>query len=246
MFNTPPFKQFIDFSIPQTCLCGEFLDSFSDDTSGLCSKCWSEIQFNSSNNSCSACDYPLEYDFGGDALCPSCIKEKPIYDKAQFCFKYDDITSSLITKIKYYDKMNYIPWLANLMFGKIDGFDEEIDVITSVPVNKRRMLKRKFNQSALLANAIERKIGRKLSNHNLIHRCKNIPPQTGLSRKQRLKNVKDAFEINNKFRNRIEGLNILLIDDVYTTGATISECCKMLRQVNVDKIYVLTAARTII
>lgn len=246
MLNISPFKQIIDFSIPKTCLCGEFLDNADLENSFLCSKCWDKINFNSGKSSCNICDYPLEHDFGEGTLCPSCIKEKPEYDQAQYCFRYDDVASTIINRVKYYDKTNYIPWLGRLAFSKIGNFNDEIDLITSVPINTKRMLRRKFNQSAAIANEVEKHIGRKLCNHNIIKRCKNIPNQTGLSRKQRLKNVKNAFEINNNLKSYIEGMNILLIDDVHTTGATISECSKVLKNSGVNKVFVLTVARTII
>lgn len=229
-----------DILFPNQCFCGELIP----EESSLCHSCWEKMEFVSSNT-CPKCGFPHEHNFGEDTLCPSCIQNEPEFDRAKFLFKYNDFSGKFITLFKYADKTYLSEIFTKLLVNKIreDTEFDRFDIVTSVPISKRRLLKRKFNQSAILANKISKELAIPVDNL-LISRVKNVPPQTGLRRKDRLKNVKGVFKVAGKCKNKLEDARVIIIDDVFTTGATINECSKTLRAGGAKEIFVLTLART--
>lgn len=117
-----------------------------------------------------------------------------------------------------------------------------MDVVIPVPLFPTRLHEREYNQSLLLADRLSRATGVPLSYDNLI-RSRDTPPQTELTRAVRLKNLRGAFTLRRP--DNIAGKRILLIDDVFTTGATVNECAKTLRRARAADIYVCTLARTV-
>ncbi len=178
-------------------------------------------------------------------LCPDCIEHTPNFDKARSVFKYNDISGQMITGLKFQDKTPYAKTLANLMSPRLSEFGDDFDIITSVPLHPLKLIKRKYNQAAVLANKLAR-LNNKKANNLILKKVRNIKPQTSLTRKERIENVRGAIEINKKYISDIKGKNILLVDDVMTTGATANECAKILKNSGAEKIYLLTAVRTII
>ena len=130
--------------------------------------------------------------------------------------------------------------MADFSFPDVDFTDYSL--IIPVPLHIKRLRERGFNQSLLLAHAIERKRQIPL-NFSLLKRHKFTLTQTGLNKIERKKNIKGAFEVSDK--KKIAGKNIILIDDVYTTGATINECAKTLIKAGAQKVTVLTLARVL-
>jgi ComF family protein len=118
----------------------------------------------------------------------------------------------------------------------------DADVIIPVPLHPARLRAREFNQSLLLADQLSRHLAKPVSATNLI-RTAATDPQTTLSRQERLRNLRNAFEIRRP--QELVGKRILLVDDVYTTGTTLNECAKTLRNANTGPVYALTLARTI-
>ncbi|MCI8342362.1 MAG: ComF family protein [Firmicutes bacterium] len=116
------------------------------------------------------------------------------------------------------------------------------DIIIPVPIHKKRFKKRGFNQSVIMGRGIARLAGIEFSEKALIRKTNTIP-QSGLSIEERLKNIKNAFEIGNC---DIKGKNILLIDDIFTTGATLNECAKVLKENGAKEILCYTFSATIL
>ncbi len=114
------------------------------------------------------------------------------------------------------------------------------DTIIPVPISKKRLKNRGYNQSYLIAKEISKKTGVKLEN-NCLTKTKNIIEQSKLNKEQREKNIKGVYKLNNK--QKLENKKILLFDDIYTTGSTANECCKILKQAKPNKIAVLTIAK---
>lgn len=121
---------------------------------------------------------------------------------------------------------------------------QQSDVIIPVPMHKYKLLKRGYNQSALLAMKLTSKLQIKYLPQALI-KSNNTIPQAELKKDDRIKNVKNSFKVNPKFKESLKGKNILLVDDVITTGATIDECCKTLRKSGPKKIFVLSLAKRV-
>jgi ComF family protein len=209
----------------------------------LCLACWQQIHF-ISEPMCHACGLPFDYDIGENALCAPCLNERPLYLQARATFRYDEHSRKLITRFKYSDQTQlaeiYGAWLAKAG-GQLLA---QTDIIIPVPLHYFRFVHRRFNQSALLANILSKKTGiRHIP--NALKRSRQTTPQTGLTRKQRETNVKGAFTINNRYASTIKGKNILLIDDVITTGSTIEQCTKTLLKSGAAQVNVLTLARTV-
>lgn len=180
---------------------------------------------------------------GQGVICKDCISETPEFDNLKYIFSYDDYTGKIIKKFKYSDATYLSKYLVNLLYSKANFFDERIDIITSVPITAKKLRTRKYNQSAILAKYLARRLNVKYNNQLLL-KVKETDVQAGLNKKERQKNLKDAFILNPKYQNQITGKNILIVDDVYTTGTTMNECAKTIKQTNADcKIFGLVLAR---
>lgn len=208
----------------------------------LCQPCWQQVAF-ITDPMCSCCGLPFDYKMGEDVQCGECMRERPEYSRARAAFKYDEHSKSLVLKLKYHDQLQLAPiygaWLAKA--GK--ELVSASDVIVPVPLHYWRFVGRRYNQSAMLAQALAKNTGLTMLPDALV-RTRRTPPQAGLTRAQRLDNVKGAFTVHARFAERIKGKTVLLIDDVMTTGATLNQCTKALLKAGAQSVNVLTLART--
>lgn len=208
----------------------------------LCVSCWQQIRF-ISDPLCACCGVPFDYDIGNGALCAGCINKTPPYSKARAIFCYDEHSNKLITSLKYADQTQlakvYGKWLV-----RAEDIIADSDIIIPVPMHYLRFVKRRFNQSALISLYLSKNIKIKTI-PDAIKRIRKTKPQAGLTRSQRDKNVKNVFIIEKKYLPIIKGKNILLIDDVMTTGATINQCTKILLKAGAKRVNVLTLARVV-
>lgn len=228
----------LDFLFPPQCLsCRSTVPA----NGTLCLECWQKVRF-ITDPMCAHCGLPFEFALGKDALCGECLRDAPPYAHARSIFRYDENSRTLVTKLKYADQAQlaavYGTWLHN--FGKdvISG----CDAIVPVPLHYWRFIGRRYNQSALLAYALKKRSGLPVLPDALL-RTRATKPQPGLTRKQRRDNVKGAFAVPARYRPAIQGKTLLLVDDVMTTSATISECTQTLLDAGASKINVLTLAR---
>lgn len=209
----------------------------------LCAECWGKIHFITAPH-CARCGLPFDYDMGAEALCGECLRSPSSFSRARAAFRYDEHSRSLVTRFKYADQTLlapvYGPWL--LAAGR--ELVAASDVIVPVPLYYWRFVKRRYNQSALLAQALAKSCGLPLCADGLL-RTRATQPQAGLTRPQRADNVKGAFRVNPKRSDVIAGKAVLLIDDVMTTGATIEQCARALLKGGASSINVLTLARTV-
>ncbi len=234
-------EKILNFILPPRCICGK---KFVSECNSICAECFSEYCI-TSNFECSKCGNPLQYDFGENALCAECIENPPNFDKGRFVFAYNKLTSKIISRFKYSDKTFASQKISQLMVNKILPFhkNNEFEIVTSIPISRKKLISRKYNQSALLANQIAEILKLKCDNQ-ILFRNRNVAPQASLNRTERLKNMKNVFDISPKKKRLIAGKNILLIDDVLTTGATLNEASKILKKNGANKIYTLTFAKT--
>lgn len=209
----------------------------------LCSDCWAKINF-ISKPYCNICSFPLDSSEMTDVSCISCVYKRPPYERLLAVMQYDDASRKLITRFKYSDKTHYSKTLGKWMFNNGKSLIEESDYLVPVPLHKLRLLSRKYNQSALLCNVIS-----KHSETPVIYDCLlrdvNTKPQAGMNKNKRLNNVSNAFKINKSHIERIHSKNVILVDDVITTGATIDACCKVLYNAGAKHVYVLVVAKTV-
>jgi len=205
----------------------------------LCGPCWAGLTF-ITEPQCARCGYPFEYALPGESLCAACHARLPAYDRAISALAYDDASRELILAFKRGDRTALAGPLGWLTARAGTDLLAGADLLLPVPLHPRRLFARRFNQAALLARAIARASGRPWSPDRL-RRRKNTPSQGGLSRRQRLENMRGAFAV----RGRLDGMRILLIDDVMTTGATAEACAKVLRRAGAAWVGVLTLARVV-
>lgn len=242
LHRTRPFvDRFIDTVFPPRCgACGAAVEKQGT----LCAECWSAISF-IAPPLCACCGFPFESELDEGALCGKCIKKAPPYDALRVAFRYEEGSRRQILGMKYYDRTVMVPtfgkWLAQA--GK--EFTGKADVIMPVPLHPRRLLRRKYNQAGLLAYALAQEVKLPVLPDGLVRKRYTVP-QASLPRKERLRNLSGVFEVNPRCREHLQGLNVLLVDDVVTTGATIEACCKALRKAKAEKIYVLALARTVV
>lgn len=222
-----------DICFPMCCCsCGEMVDS-----EGLCPKCWKRIKW-VSDPRCRICGVPFELDIS--SLCPQCISKPPHFDQAISVFEYDDFSKTMILKFKHGDATYMGKLLAVWMHRVAAGLTA--DLIIPVPIHFLKRLKRRYNQTELLAMELERLCGVP-QEPRILEKEKQTSPQEGLTRSTRLRNIKGSFGVNPGYARLLVGKKVILVDDVLTTGATVNECARILKKHGAEKVMVLTAAR---
>ncbi|MBR2273822.1 MAG: ComF family protein [Alphaproteobacteria bacterium] len=235
------FRTLINFLLPHRCLCcGVVLASHDS----LCADCFNNITF-ISKPYCKCCGRPLytgstEAD---DLYCVSCLNKRPNFRYSRAAIRYDNFSKRLVLDFKFAAHIENKKLLARWLYlaGK-DIFEAGADLIVPVPLHYTRLLKRKYNQSAVLAGELA-KMTNIIVDYDVLKKIKYTLPQTQCDGKQRHKNIKGAFTITHP--ERIKGKRIVLIDDVYTTGSTTKECTKTLLKFGAKSVDILTVAKVI-
>jgi ComF family protein len=204
---------------------------------------WTQLSF-IDRPFCDVCGMPFDFDMAAGTMCGACIEDLPLFDRARAAVTYNEASRQLILGFKYGDRLHtvhsFVPWLKRAGAEML----ESCDFIVPVPLHRRRLWQRRFNQSALIAQALASGTG-KAALPDALLRLRHTVPQKGLSRKDRAENVKKAFAVNGRHKGMLRGASVVLVDDVYTSGATLNECARMLRAAGVDCIQVLTIARVL-
>ncbi len=177
-------------------------------------------------------------------ICGSCLADPPPFNQGRSVLRYDDASKDMILSFKHADRTDQAPVFAAWMVRAASDLLDQNPIITPVPLHPRRLLKRRFNQSALLAGAIARQTGTRLV-QDLLIRKRSTPSQGNKSVKGRFRNVKGAFAVHSLWQKTVRDEHILLIDDVYTTGATVSACAACLMKAGAREVSVLTLCRVV-
>ncbi len=220
---------------PQCLACNAVVDT----PGHLCGACFGNFTFITPPH-CGICGLPLEQTITDDLICGACVAERPVYGQARAVFIYDKHSRPLVLKLKHGDRTDMAVHLARWLLRSGREVLETADVLVPVPLHRWRLLMRTYNQSALLAHAAGKLSGKTVVADVLI-RTKSTPPQGGLSRADRRRNVAKAFGVRRPAR--IEGKRVLLIDDVLTSGATANACALTLIQAGAAGVDVLALAR---
>jgi ComF family protein len=224
---------------PQCLICNAIVGQ----NGALCLPCWQQVRF-ISDPICACCGLPFEYKMGEHVLCGECMRAMPPYARARSVFAYDEHSRALVLRLKYHDQTQLAPSYGGWLAAAGKELIAASDVIVPVPLHYWRFVKRRYNQSALLAQMLGQKTGLQVI-PDALKRIRATTPQTGLTRKQREDNVKGAFTANPRHVSAVKGKTILLIDDVLTTGATLEHCSKALLKAGAMQVNVLTLARTV-
>lgn len=193
---------------------------------------------------CSKCGLPFVSREGEDHTCSGCLLERRYFRKARAFGVYEGNLMEAIHLFKYGKKTSLSQPLSALARETFFQFwdSNSIDLVISVPLHMKRLRERGFNQAHLLVRRWAKYEGIPLDGLTLSRR-QWTEPQTNLSRAKRQKNIKGAFSVRHP--EKIKDQKILLVDDVYTTGATVNECARVLTKAGAEFVDVLTLARAV-
>jgi ComF family protein len=210
----------------------------------LCPSCWSQTRF-IERPFCERLGTPFAVDMGEGLLSPKAMADPPAYSRARAVVRFEDGPArQLVHRLKYGDQMNIAKPMGLWMARSGAEIIDDADLLIPIPLHRSRLAYRRFNQAALLAQTI--------SGHSdipceldALRRIKATPPQVGLSRDQRAKNVQGAFSLSPEGQLHILNKHIILVDDVLTSGATINAAARVLLRAGASQIDVLIFARVV-
>ncbi|WP_052728197.1 ComF family protein [Ensifer aridi] len=228
----------IDLVFPPVCCgCGRL----TGDARAVCPSCWGGMRL-IERPYCEVLGLPFAFDPGAGVVSPEAIANPPVFDRLRSVAVHDGIVRDLVHGLKYRDRTDLAPMMAEWMIRASDGAVAAADMIVPVPLHEFRLWTRKFNQAAELARSVAQGSA-KPYRPDALRRVKRTSRQVGLAARAREENVRGAFAVPEGVRQGLVGKRIVLIDDVYTTGATVSAATRALKRAGVGDVTVLTFAR---
>lgn len=231
------FGTLSDLVMPPVCLvCRTPLGSHD----ALCARCWREIDF-VRPPLCDRLGIPLPFDVGEGMISAAAAADPPLYDRARAVAAHTGSMRTLVHALKFHDRHDVRRLLGKWLVEAGRELVPEADIVVPVPLARRRLLMRRFNQAAILAREVADLTG--LGYEPLVlERTRPTASQVGLSRGARQRNVAGAFSVPKRREPRVQGRKILLIDDVITTGSTVGACARALRRAGAVRVDVLALA----
>lgn len=233
-------QKLLDMVLPPRCV----VSGKEVDRQGmLAPEVWSSLRFIAAPQ-CATCGLPFEYEVEDTTICGGCIETEPAFTSARSALVYDDGSRDLVLRFKHADQVHsvlaFLPWLKQAGGQMLVN----ADYLVPVPLHRWRLLKRRYNQAAIIAWTLGREM-KKQTIPDALLRVRATASQGHLRAKEREANVKKAFAVNPRHAGRLAGKSIVLVDDVYTTGSTVNECTKALLKAGVREVHVLTLARVV-
>jgi competence protein ComFC len=226
-------KAFLDLIFPPQCAgCGKL------GVPDICDDCMDHISYYP-NNYCDICGMPNQV--GG--ICEACRTIRPLFEKARSASVYDGVMKNIIHHLKFGGGKNISEKLSKLLVNMLKTCGDEylsFDMVVPVPLSNARIKERGYNQTEELARYISLALNKPLVTDALIKKT-DTKHQVDLPRHERLNNLKGAFYADPK----VLGKNVLLVDDIYTTGATANETTKVLKEAGANKVFFVSLARTL-
>ncbi len=216
-------------------ICGR--DLFSKQNIEFCEKCKSKLE--PIEKCCVRCGAKLVAE---EKYCLNCQNNKMEFDIARGVYLFDGELKNLIHNFKYNNKPYIASTLAYCMADFYSTLDWKVDMVLPVPSSRETLKSRGYNQAELLANKFCELVGLEL-NTEILLKSKHTKQQANLGFSERQKNLADSFSVDLKFRPVLRGKTILLIDDVITTGSTLSECAKILKKRGAKRVLALAVGR---
>jgi ComF family protein len=231
-------RPILDFALPPRCPgCG----AVTDEPHRFCLACWTALTF-LGEPCCARCAMPFEYGEAAEVICGRCMAEPPAYDRLRAAVAYGDIARAVALKLKYAGRPGVAETMARFMERHLDAAPAPI--LAPVPLHRWRIWRRGYNQAALIAGALARRAGLE-AQLDLVERVKATPVLRGMGPRERKQAVRGAFRVNPKRKAALKGRAVILVDDVYTSGATVNACARILRRAGAARVDVLCWARVV-
>lgn len=209
----------------------------------LCASCWNGIRF-IEKPYCPVMGTPFSHDLGKYFLSAEALSETPPFARLRSATIHQGLARHMTILLKFHDRTDLAPWMARWMLRAGEELITDCDMIIPVPLHRWRFWRRRFNQSAELSRHLAHFSSKPLC-VDILERSRNTRQQTTLSASQRKKNVDGAFRVAKEKQAELKGRHILLIDDVYTTGATLRAATRCLSRYGAAQIDVLTFSRVL-
>jgi ComF family protein len=215
------FEKILDIIFPPKCI--------------FCNKI---LNYGVKSSICENCNLKIPFLNGRDI---NLIKTNNYFDDIICVCEYSGIIKEALIKYKFFNRPSFGRTFAKLIYDKIKGMTdwEKVDIIIGVPLHRKKEKKRGYNQAHLISKQLGRLLEIKV-NKNILVRTKNTDSQSLLNRADRLRNVKDAFLVTDS--NLVKDKSILILDDILTTGTTLDECCKALKDAGARKVIAAVIA----
>lgn len=233
-----PLRRAVAFALPPRCPgCGVITPA----DHLFCLDCWRSLDF-LDGPACRSCGTPFEIDPGGEAACGACLADPPQIDGMRAALAYGEIARSLALRLKYSLHPGLAVTLARQMRRLVA--DRPDALLVPVPLHRWRLWRRGYNQSLLIARALARETGMTCLPDSM-RRTKATPLLRGMGPVERRKTVRGAFSVRPGEAGRLKGRRIVLVDDVYTTGATANACARALKRAGAAEVMVCCWARVV-
>jgi len=206
----------------------------------VCDECLQKLEFIPANHCCIRCGAKLKAE---EKFCYNCQRDERFFDQARSSFVYDGDIKNLVHKLKFENKQYIARAFATFLAETLKETDWEFDKIIPVPISEGKLKSRGYNQAKLLADELANILKREV-NSEALQKVKETSDQVGLSYLERKKNLKGSFKVADRYA--VRNNNILLIDDVMTTGATASACAEVLKKAKANRVFVLTVAHGVV
>ena len=227
----------INFIYPPACpLCDTPVSIHGE----LCADCWMSFDW-ISGAKCARCGYPFStaWENNGVYLCPTCASGNGELDWIRCACVYDDVSRSVMLPFKHGGRINYARFMSRAMIWALRDIDVDADLVMPIPLARRRLFHRGYNQATLLARPIAKALGIPID-YDSVHR-KYRPDMGHKNARERASNIHGVFSVVRP--DNIRGKRILLVDDVMTTGATLSELRRELVRAGAVAVYGVTFCR---
>jgi ComF family protein len=224
----------LDFALPPRCAgCGTTVS----EVHSFCPDCWKKMEF-LGHSGCATCGMPLEAT--EQKTCAACLARPPRIARTRAAVAYDELSRSLAIRLKYGRKVAIARTMARYMAPLVADGDNRL--LIPVPLHRTRLWQRGFNQSALVARELSRRLGI-AADPLALRRIRRTPPLKGMSPLQRRRTVAGSFRVRD--RGAVAGKTVILVDDVLTTGSTADACARTLKRAGAARVELVSWARVV-